>query len=453
MKKKSKLVQVSIFLAILVGVLGVSVFFLLRFQAQPETTPVKASDIIGQNPDQLSTNNSDPSTPLPDEEASPTKNVTIYIDAWSLKSLGNETIQLVDSNDEIVKDLSFTPLENSEISELVKTDPLMVTSMLSRLYSPDSRLACSSNGCFIDSVKINTDVLSDLSIVPVFGEIYKANNINTGIYKATISIPESSNSFGLKSSSYPTYFFNLDSRTEEGIDLFTPLDENSTSFYISAGLGRIFPTAPAWSSASRLDQSRWNPRSPEALNEADLDKLATLYASDPFATSISDSSDTVVSASSGLTPYYLTYLTSPVSGCGLSTICSIEPVNVSRSEVFTESGLVCSSTGSRLLAVISSSKWSVDIPTKTHTLGYWGKTPSDPDLFPNNDSYQSVLGYLGDPPLVEGPSEFYNLNLYLIDSNGVVRLEAARSVEKADIPSITLDTIESAFNGEYSPCQ
>lgn len=448
-QKKSTLAQISIFFAVLLGIVGVSIFFLLRFQSQPSTDPVKASAIIEQETQSTETETLNAET-VP-EEIEPTKSINIYADAWSLAALSGEQVQLVDAEENVLQNVSFSPISSDEIQDLLGSDPAMVTSMMSRLYSPDSRLSCTPDGCFIDSTELDTSPLANLANVPVFGEIYKSNNIDTGIYKATVTIPESSISFGLKSDSYPTYFFSLDPRTEEGIDLFTPLDDNSTNFYIAAGLGRLFPAAPAWSESSRLEQARWNPRSAELLDESDIPGLVSLYESDPFAAAFSDKSADLISASRGLNPYYLTYLTSPVSGCGLSTICSVEDVEVQRSEVFAESGLVCSANGEKLLAVVSSSKWSVNLPSESHILGYWGES-ADPEFFPNSESYQSVLGYLGDPPLVQGPSEFYNLNLYLLDSNGIVRLEAARSVDKSDIPNVTLDTIDSAFNGEYTRC-
>lgn len=429
---------------------GTAWFFFTRFQEQPSTAPVSASDILKETPSSEtgaeSTENVDAATELGIEPEY--KEITFYIDAWGLELLKNNEITASSEDGSDLGPVTFTVLTDEELKLLVTQQPKLVTSMLSNLYSPDSRLACNNSKCLIGDKEVDVTSLLDLSTIPVFGEVYKENGIDSGIYKASVKIPEQDLGVYLEAENYSPYFFNLIDFNETGDNLYSPLDQNSESFYISAGLGRIFPVSPAWSTSSKLPLARWHSRIPSSVGEESIKTLEEMYSTDPFTKGIGS---VYTDTSAGLTPHQLTYLTSPVSGCGLSTLCTINDVTVNRVELVTDSGLVCSVDGEKLLLVSTFSKWKTTLPSKTHVLGFWG-VDQDPLTFTNAPNYQSVLGYLGEPPLVEGPLEFYNLNLYLLDQNGIVEIEAARSINKEDVPLINVANVSNAFDGKYSPC-
>jgi hypothetical protein len=435
---------------------GTTWFFTVRFQEKPSNDPISGAEILNEseNQDQALTQLNDAEIEEVIEPEILYTEITFYMDSWGLKLLGNDTITAFSQEGEDLGVLNFTPVTETDLSIIATSKPNLTKSILANLYSPDSRLNCTNGKCFINDKEVDLKVLTNLSSIPVFGEIYKANNIETGIFKSSIKIPEQDLGVSLETENHSSYFFSLAQFNETGenpyspLDALSELDTQNPSFYISVGLGRIFPVSPNWVALGNKEPAKWYSRLPSVLDEKLIENYKNTYSSDPFSKGITAS---YTSEASGLTPSQLTYLTSPVSGCGLATLCVLDEVNVDRQDLVVDAGKVCSQDGVPLYLVSTLSKWKVEIPKKTHVLGYWG-ADTDPLTFPNFQQYQSVLGFLGEPPLVEGGAEFYNLNLYLLDSSGLVSIESARSINKEDVPLINVNSINNAFNGKYKPC-
>jgi hypothetical protein len=391
-----------------------------------------------------------------------TETHSVYLDGWSVRTLAGQSLRFqagMPGTTETTAPLplTFRPLNRDELDDLVGTDPEIVENAFSRLVSGDDKMRCTSEGCRNSSGEVDLNLLTDLSTVPGLGSMYRAWNVDAGLYRATFEAPvDSPVSLSLENAGALTLFPAQTGRTvigENGTEITLEIEPDAEngwgrrSWYVATAWGTVF-----------LPEVRWNDGSPVIYTRdgGDAEPVAatTIAAADPtlFARGLGDVAPRSLAA---LTRSQLTYFSSPVTGCGVAALCVPGTADVQVTETSRQSAPVCSVDGEHAVLTAVTTDWKVTLTGQVHAFGAWnGK---DPKEFPGATG-SSVLGYRGAPELVGGQLDL-RVNLWiLVNGTGeMFALAGSRAQIGVDASEYTrakatLADLNMFFGGDWSPC-
>ena len=388
----------------------------------------------------------------------PTRDVTVYLDGWSLATL--QGVEITASSATLSTRVRFSPVDADDIDDALRTDPGLVANVVARMLTPDRRVVCDTDGCRADGV-IDLDVLTDGPTIPVFGPSYQAWGVNAGLYKAVLTIPADSDFVTFSAPGYSSHqaSFGLISPESDmtGTDTSPAVSPTATTApvttdgdtttgrvttaYLGAAYGRLFPVLALWRDAATGGQATTMIR-----GGTDVAWEADRIASFAGALSAGPGAVGAAAAATTLNASQLTYLSSPTTGCGPVPVCTPQPLTIDR-KATTKSYDVCSADGQNAVILVTSVTSVVPFSRATHVSGAWGATPVKD--FPGASEMQSVVGYAGRPPLVSSTMTLYSIEVLLADNAGIHAVAGARDTKP--LTGITLAPAD-LFNGEYKSC-
>jgi hypothetical protein len=387
----------------------------------------------------------------------------VYLDGWSYRTLQDTVVKA--GTEGAASSLTFSPLDAEGVDEALQRDPEIVQNMLARLVTGDASLRCSTSGCTTSAGRFDHQVLGDLTKVDVFGSMYQAWRVSAGLYVAEFRAPANSViSIGadgwadLVVREAPVF---ADGETTVVGEFGTVLDisdlpEASDALY---GYGRRSWDVAAAFGTFFIPEVHWDDEDPEisARGTGSTVPVQTAVANELeagfLAHGLADIADQPAFA--GLDNSQITYLSSPVTGCGVAALCVPASLSVQVTPVSRETAKVCSVDGRYAVAVALTSNWEATLVGQTHVFGAWnGK---DPASF-KGAGHPSALGYSGLPELVGGQLSTRQTLVALVDANGTVfALAGARAQVGVDPVSATnakmdLAELEQFFNGNWKRC-
>lgn len=373
------------------------------------------------------------------EDESKIYKTKFYIDGWSYLSLKNQNI--IYNTRTVLGDIKtgkviFKPLPATEYNQILSQNPDFIERLISYLLSASSNIKCKITECVIDNYKYNVYNLSDLSKNNSYSSIYKGFGIKDSIYYAEIFY----NSGEIVSIVSPRGDI-IELNTINNIDnLNISEDISSKTKLYSYAFGRFFENNPLW----RNGVERWS--IPRLENSSIFSKILPI-PSKPLNNGLGDTSRNDIFA---LSDNILTYISSPVTGCGVLAICipgSIKPV----SEIVNiNSKMLCSKDGKSVYVDSIENKVSLVLTSPSHLYGIWNGYNGD----------DSLLGYKAEPYLSGGQIDFIN-NIIIIKNsrNEIIDFIGQRGQIGIDNNGyiynkfiITNKSINKLFNGYFRIC-
>lgn len=367
----------------------------------------------------------------------PTREVTIYIDGWSLATLGDTTLSA--RTGALNTTVNFQPLDSDGLNLALKSHPQVVADAVGRLVTADRRVNCNSKGCKTGTGDFDVAGLSDAPSLPVFGTSYKDWGLTAGLYAATLAIPDTSDIVTLAGANYSS--IELSFAGVSGLPGEKLPKDRISGIYVAAAYGRLFPVIEYWRDAVTDGSS--TSMEPRLLDTVTDEKKAAKLAG---ALSYGPGDISAFTGSRGLSDSQLTYLSSPSTGCGPVPVCTPVKLPFTRSAT-TEVTKVCSAEKDSGLLLLTLTKYSVPFSKATHVAGSYGLTPVSE--FKGSDKGSSVVGFTGEPLLTVGPTTLYGVEVLLVDDRGIAAIAGAR-----DASPITsaIPTIAELFGGRYTNC-
>jgi hypothetical protein len=239
----------------------------------------------------------------------------IYIDGWSLRSLGSDALSI--DLDDATLPLRFAPVGRDGLEQLLRERPEYLTTTVSRMVDAAAEVSCVAEGCVVAGQPLELDQLADAATIPGFGEVYDAWGVRAVLYVAEVPTGEAKRAAVRNTyrSSLPVPLPGGPLLDEEDLDAeleAADIDEADTdgSVLVAAAFGRLFEPVVTWTGTE-----------PQAYElPAEL-----LDAADEFDASsdlpLFDGLGAAVLGAATLTPSQLTYYSSPTTGCGLVALC------------------------------------------------------------------------------------------------------------------------------------
>lgn len=363
----------------------------------------------------------------------------LYLDGWTHRILDGRSVTVSLPDGRFTK-VQFTPVNAEGVTDVLQDAPHVVASTLSRLADGDQRLRCDQSGCRAGDRGIDAAaLLTELSTIGGLGVSYQRWGVNHGLYEGRVSIPADTQMFSVSAEGYvPT---QLVYALGEGGDIVSGF--GTGSFLLGAAWGRLFPIEPRWvqTDENSGDAVRSVRRALAGTGEA------SSFIGGKLLAGPADRSPSAVRAASGLNPSQLTYLSSPVTGCGPAVVCTPVTVTVTTSKSSSEQAVVCEGNGRGILAIRNSTV-NIRLPHPTHLGGVW--PVSESNIFPGEENASSVLGYFGRPPLAEGEVTTEMSVIELADGNGVVAVAGSRA--KGSTERFSLQQLPEMFGGVLTRC-
>lgn len=384
--------------------------------------------------------------------------VSVYLDGWSMKILNRSVISATLENG-MTAALNFMPLDGDAIDEATLEHPEIVTSAMARLVSADQRLVCTDGKCTIGKKRIDHRLLVTPEKIPAFGVMYDAWGIEHGLYRAQLRVPKIPGVVTLSADGWSGTQIIAGELFGEGGRPLTPITAGPDqgwgrgSYGLAAGYGRIFIARAGWitENGETVNPVRWLPRDFVGTGE-NASGPAELAAEDPLSAGPAGRDGLAMTGSAGLNEWQLTYLSSPVTGCGTVAVCTPVPVEVEREVEKTTSTLACDAQGQKVVSVSVRSRWSFTLEHPAHLLGAWG-ADADPRAFPGSGDMESVLTYLGEPPLANGRIELDQITLYLVDDAGLSWVGGVRYQKKGALPDLDATMLEKLYGDVVTACR
>jgi hypothetical protein len=366
--------------------------------------------------------------------------IRLYIDGWTHRILDGRNVTLTLPDGRFAK-VNFTALDADSISGLLDGSSHVVAPTISRLVDGDQRLVCDADGCRADDRSVDAAaLLADPSSIGGLGASYKAWGITSGLYEGRVVVPAETEQFSVGAEGYVgTQLLYL---TGENGDIATGF--GSGAFLLGAAWGRLFPIEARWvQSADGAGDAVRSIRRAVTGNGAGAD----VFIGDRLLAGPADRSNAAVAASAGLNPSQLTYLSSPVTGCGPAVVCTPAVVPVTKSKVQAEQAKVCEGDARGVLAVRNYTL-TVTLPHPTHLGGMWPAATDN--IFEGSENASGVLGYFGRAPLVNGKVTASMSVIELADAAGVVALAGSRTPEPGE--QFSLAQLPELFGGALARC-
>lgn len=366
--------------------------------------------------------------------------IRLYLDGWTHRILDGRNVTLTLPDGRYSK-VSFSPLDADGISGLLDGTSHVVSSTLSRLADGDQRLVCDTDGCRAGDRSINAAaLLAEPSTIGGLGASYEGWGITSGLYEGRVVVPAETEQFSVSAEGYVgTQLLYL---TGENGDVATGF--GSGGFLLGAAWGRLFPVEARWvQSADGAGDAARSIRRAVTGNGAG----AETFIGERLLAGPADRSSAALAAAAGLNPSQLTYLSSPVTGCGPAVVCTPAVVPVSKSKAVIEQAKICEGDARGVLAVRNYTL-TVTLPHPTHLGGMWPAVADN--IFDGPENASGVLGYFGRAPLVNGKVTASMSVIELTDAFGVVALAGSRTPEPGE--KFRLAQLPELFGGALTRC-
>lgn len=365
-------------------------------------------------------------------------NYKFYLDGWSYLSLPKNPIKyyVTKNNGERREgELNFNQLPTTEYNILLSHNPKIIENLLHYLVT-NGKVSCSTLSCTINNNKFNLLNLADLSNNNDFSTIYNGYKINSALYYADIPYNEGEVITIISPKDQLVEINSL--RTP---DLNDNITDDKTNYNIyNYAYGIFFINNPLWSDG----KERWETPSLEDSTRFDNKKLPLSL---PLYKGLGDLSRNDLNS---LSNSILTYLSSPVTGCGVLAICIPGEIDSKYSILDSDSAKLCGKNNDGAFVDFISSKITVILKSSTHLYGIWGGEKGD----------NSILGYRGFPNLSGGQIDMINNLIILKNSkNDIIDFIGSRSQIGIDDTSSNLDSlnltnknINKLFNNYFKLC-
>lgn len=368
-----------------------------------------------------------PSTPVPGPAGTPpaspapsgtgaepagTVPVTVYVDGWSLSTVGalrwspasTAAEQRVDAAAGDV--IAFAPVTGDDVADLGARHPQVLTQVAARMVTTDRTLVCGAEGCRRDGGDVDLDWFTDPAAIPALGESYAGYQVGAAVYRAVLDVPvgtayvrigaEGSSAFYGRVADADATATVPPGAAEEATGRAPGDGIADNVFLLAAGLGRVFVPDAAWlggDADTAAPGTRTAPPTPTGpVTDLPAGPLFTagLAAADP--------------ASAGLDDSQMTLLTSPSAGCGGYALCVPRTLEAAVSQVSVTQVDTCvaGQADAHAPVVLVDSTWTVTFPQPTHMAGVWdGRTA---DQLAGYRADGSLFGG-AEPVLVSGPQQ------------------------------------------------
>jgi hypothetical protein len=368
-------------------------------------------------------------------------NYKFYLDGWSYLSLPKSPIKyyVTQLNGELREgELKFNQLPATEYNILLSHNPKIIENLLSYLIT-NKKVHCSALSCKIDNKDFNLLNLADLTNNNDFSTIYKGYKINSAVYYADIPYNEGE-------------VITLISPKEKLIEINsirTPdlnnniLEGKNMPIIYNYAFGNFFINNPLWIDGIQ----RWETPSLEDITKFN-NRKSTLSL--PLYRGLGDLSRNDLDS---LSDSILTYLSSPVTGCGVLAICIPGEIDSKFTILESESAKLCGKNNDALFIDYIRSKITLTLKNPTHLYGIWNGNSSDS----NNTN---ILGYKGFPNLSGGQIDMINNLLILKNSkNDIIDFIGSRvqigiedTSNNLDSINLTNKNIKKFFNNYFKVC-
>lgn len=371
-------------------------------------------------------------SPTPNTAPEDTRGVTVYVDGWSVATAGVNTIRWSMQNGPSGS-APLTKLTAEDVTALRTDLPDVVQRVAGRIITPIRNLRCTADSiCEATGdggTREFTDAqIADLDDVPL-SEVYDAWDVDAGIYKATLNIPENAQQVDVSLADSDGFTVTLvagggrvanttNPSVVEG-PIYDPealsplggeLGYNQDTFLLSYAFGQLFYTEPSW-----LDLDRTPFLVDVPMYNADADSGPDAIEAPDFSGGLG----APVEGVQAMGPSVLTYRSSPTLGCNVAVFCApTSDGNVERDVVSTDTGLVCRTQhtpeggqdGEGLQTAVSAvvADWAITTDKPVHQAGwepggYDDTILSDPnaelDLFSGTDEKRvTEVAYFDDTP-------------------------------------------------------
>jgi hypothetical protein len=366
---------------VLVAVVAVALVLVLA-RSGGSTSPVLPSSSTVADPSSPTLapggGDADAVTTVPQGE---TRNVLVLVDGWSTRILEGSRLW-VDIPQVGRRELNLAPLDAARLGDLRSNHPQALGDIVARLTTAGPLAGCDPNACRDGmGAPVTVEQLADPSTLTGTGPVFEAWGIGAAVLAAEFPVGPDTGSV-----SFSTDLLGWSPAMLSVVDL----DDDSQGsprpvLVVAAGLGRLFPLSPAFAGPEPFIGP---------IDPMPLPATATTTAV-PFTAGLSVADP----AAQGLDPRWLTYLTSPSTGCGVGVLClPTEAGDLAKLEIKdreTRAFCVADTNGARVEIDYLDAIWRVDYPRPTHQAGAWfGFTPQEV-------AGDSML-FAGTPSLVSG---------------------------------------------------
>jgi len=368
-------------------------------------------------------------------------NYKFYLDGWSYQSLPKSPIKyyVTQLNGELREgELKFNQLSATEYNILLSHNPKIIENLLSYLLT-NKKVNCSTLSCKIDNKDFNLLNLVDLTNNNDFSTIYKGYKINSAAYYADIPYNEGE-------------VITLISPKEKLIEINsirTPdlnnniLEGKNIPIIYNYAFGNFFINNPLWVDGKQ----RWE--TPILDNVTKFNNLKSTLSL-PLYRGLGDLSRNDLDS---LSDSILTYLSSPVTGCGVLAICIPGEIDSKFTILESESAKLCGKNNDALFIDYIRSKITLTLKNSTHLYGIWNGDSDDSDN-------TGILGYKGFPNLSGGQIDMINNLLILKNSkNDIIDFIGSRvqigiedTSKNLDSINLTNKNINRFFNNYFKVC-
>jgi hypothetical protein len=302
-----------------------------------------------------------------------TRSGLLLVDGWSVKVLEGATFSVATEDGRDVRPLVLEPADAATVARIREDHQSELTQVVARLSSLGPAAGCSSVSCTDGTgVTLTDEQLVDPGLLPGTGPVFQAWGIQHGLWVAVVDVPEGE-AFSLRVSS--PRWGSLELGASGGDSLVWP---------VGAGLGQLFTLDAAW---------LWETPGPGRNQVPPVASEApAIRTSPPFLGGL----DQPDPSAAGMPFEWLTYLTSPSTGCGVGVVCTPSRVPVTVRDFRTETRHLCADSV-RVPVVFEDAIWEVDYPHASHQGGIW--SGAEVELWEGEP-----MLWTGTPSLVEGPA-------------------------------------------------
>ena len=329
---------------------------------------------------------------------------SIYLDGWSERSLlGNELRFVVRDEDgaQIEKIAKFEPLSKDDYNELLKSDPEILKKVLSYLISPSSNIQCDNKTCLIDKKSFDLNNLLSINYNQLLASTFQSLNIKNALYKAEVIYQENQT----------LEIVSPDDSSISLTEIEAPMEINNTtenipdkaSNLLGYSFGRAFIIDPLWATDKSL---RWKSYDLEDSSYF-INDFSDIYPQ-PFMRGLGSIDNQRLS---GLSNSLLTYITSPITGCGIISLCVPAVIESNIKTINTSTKKICSKDNKAAYITVINQDIETILKGSFHIYGLWNGVVTQEG---------GILGYAGKPELSGGQVSFRNNLAILSNSRGEI---------------------------------
>jgi hypothetical protein len=329
---------------------------------------------------------------------------SLYIDGWSHKSLMNNSLKFLirdENGTQTEKIADFQPLNEKDYKDLLATNPEILETVLSYLITSSSDIKCEAGSCTIDGKLFDLKKLLAINYNLPLSSTYQSMGIENALYKIDISY-KNTESITLISPDNSTISLTQVIAPMEPTPQPKELSKQSATL-LGYSFGRAFILEPLWSKNKSL---RWKSYALEDISFF-INEGADIKPN-PFMNGLGRLESQSLSA---LSDSLLTYITSPISGCGIISLCLPTIIESRVNTLDSSTKKICSTDKKAAYITVLNQDIETVLKGSFHIYGLWNGVATNSD---------SLLGYNGTPELSGGEVSFRNNLAILSNSRGEI---------------------------------